>query len=134
MSESNSENSKINYREIKFEFKTMPTTTPETIPTNTSTTATSGLQSNDFIFFSGSQSQNNPPLFTPIEDNVIGAVNRDVKLPDFWADAPEGWFIHAESTFALKRTSEKAKYVYLVNSLPPDVLSRVMDIITNPDS
>ena len=136
MSESNSEQSKINYREIKFEFKTVMTTIPPTIPTNTSTTVTSALQSqNDLLFFgSGSQSQVNPQLFPSLEDNGVDAVNRVVNLPDFWTHAPEGWFVHAESTFALRRTSEKSKYIHLVNSLPADVLSRVMDLITNPDS
>ncbi|XP_046805807.1 uncharacterized protein LOC124420901 [Lucilia cuprina] len=56
-----------------------------------------------------------------------------LKLPPFWVDHPEAWFIHVETQFNTKGiTRDNTKYVYLIVSLPQDVIVSVIDVIRNP--
>ena len=42
-----------------------------------------------------------------------------VKLPSFWTDHPEAWFIHVETQFSAKGiTRDNTKYEHLIVSLP----------------
>ena len=50
------------------------------------------------------------------------------KLPDFWAEAPDMWFVRAEAEFNLRSiTLDTTKYGYLVAHLPENVALRVRD-------
>ncbi|XP_073835814.1 uncharacterized protein [Musca autumnalis] len=55
-----------------------------------------------------------------------------IKLPGFWTNCPEAWFIHAEMQFATKGiTLDKTKYEYVVTALPQEVIMSVLDVIRN---
>lgn len=57
---------------------------------------------------------------------------RIAKLPSFWKDEPEVWFIQVEATFRLHGiTQDSTKYEYLVANLEPSILFLVKDIILN---
>ena len=56
-----------------------------------------------------------------------------LKLPVFWPDSCESWFINAESQFHLKNiTSSTTKFHHVVASLPQKEIDNVVDIIRNP--
>ena len=56
-----------------------------------------------------------------------------LKLPVFWPDSCESWFINADSQFHLKNiTSSVTKFHHVVASLPQKEIDNVVDIIRNP--
>ena len=53
-----------------------------------------------------------------------------VKLPRFWIDLPECWFVQAESQFRTSRiVLEQTKFDYIVQSLPSEAVKAVYDVI-----
>ena len=59
--------------------------------------------------------------------------NRDIKMPKFLPDQPAVFFVMAESQFVLNGiTSDDAKYHHVVSALPPEVVSRIVDLVTEP--
>lgn len=55
------------------------------------------------------------------------------RIPPFWTNSPETWFVQAEAQFELSKIHrEERKYAYLVSSLPQEVIQRVLDVIQNP--
>ena len=55
-----------------------------------------------------------------------------LKLPVFWPDSCESWFINAESQFHLKSiTSSITKFHHVVPSLPQKEIDNVVEIIRN---
>lgn len=60
---------------------------------------------------------------------------RIAKLPPFWREEPEIWFLQVDSNFNLHGiTQDSTKYEYLLSHLDPTVLFAVKDIIMNPPS
>jgi hypothetical protein len=58
----------------------------------------------------------------------------NLRLPNFWPDTPQAWFIFAESEFRVKRVSEEAdKFDLVVSSLPKESLRQVIDVLERPD-
>ena len=58
-----------------------------------------------------------------------------LKLPVFWPDSCESWFINAESQFHLKNiTSSVTKFDHVIASLPQNEIDNVVDIIRNPSA
>jgi len=56
-----------------------------------------------------------------------------IKLPQFWPETPEFWFIQTEAQFALRGIKdENTKYSYVVSAIDQDVAKRVMDFIKTP--
>ena len=56
-----------------------------------------------------------------------------VKLPTFWTDSPEVWFLQAEAQFENKRiTSSRTKFTHCVAALPQDVACRLLDLVRAP--
>lgn len=56
-----------------------------------------------------------------------------IKLPQFWTNCPDAWFVHAEMQFATKGiTTDQTKYEYIITALPQDVIVKVLDFIQNP--
>lgn len=56
-----------------------------------------------------------------------------IKLPQFWVNCPEAWFIHTEMQFATRGIlQDKTKYEYVVTALPQEVIMTVIDVIQNP--
>ena len=82
--------------------------------------------------------QSNLPILNTRENNRTENLNEimatSLKLPLFWTDYPEAWFIHIETLFRTKNiTQDNTKYEYLIISLPQDVIVSVLDIIQNPE-
>jgi hypothetical protein len=58
-----------------------------------------------------------------------------LRLPDFWSDAPAGWFLYAESRFWIRNiTSEVDRFDHLVGALPKSSIRLVMDTLESPDT
>lgn len=53
-----------------------------------------------------------------------------VKLPGFWNELPEVWFVQAESQFRTSRIStERTKFDYTIQALPPETVKNVYDTV-----
>lgn len=66
----------------------------------------------------------------PAEANVA-AVN--FKLPAFWANDPQVWFVQAEAYFATHNVrSSKTKYQVVVSSLSPQYAVEIRDLLLAP--
>ena len=68
------------------------------------------------------------------DENGVAPVSRsEVKMPKFLLDQPAVFFVMTESQFALRNvTSDDAKYHRVVSALPPEVVSRIVDLVTAP--
>lgn len=56
-----------------------------------------------------------------------------LKLPQFWTNCPDAWFIQIEMQFATKGISiDQTKYEYIITALPQEVIIKVLDVIQNP--
>ena len=101
----------------------MTSTTPTTA---TTTASTANLTISGTI----------PALHSDISQlpTTFPSVNRvAVRLPPFWPEDPEMWFVQIEQQFALSDiTSEHTKFSYVVGNLEPKYASEVRDVLTNP--
>ena len=53
-----------------------------------------------------------------------------IKLPTFWTDSPEVWFLQAESQFAIKNvTTSLTKFYHCIAALPQDDVTRLIDLV-----
>ena len=68
------------------------------------------------------------------EDEAVAPVSREyVKMPKFLPDQPSVFFVMTEAQFVLRNiTSDEAKYYHVVSALPPEVVSRIVDLVTAP--
>ena len=68
------------------------------------------------------------------DDNAVAPVSRiEAKMPKFLPDQPAIFFVMAEAQFTLRNvTSDEAKYAHVVSALPPEVVSRIVDLVTTP--
>ena len=56
-----------------------------------------------------------------------------VKLPNFWTDSPEVWFIQSEAQIENKQiTTSRTKFTHCVAVLPQDVACRLLDLVRAP--
>lgn len=56
-----------------------------------------------------------------------------VKLPQFWTNCPDAWFVQVEMQFATKNIGvDQTKYEYIITALPQEVIVKVLDVIQNP--
>lgn len=56
-----------------------------------------------------------------------------LKIPPFWSNRPNLWFLQVETQFRLKGiTTSQTKYDYLISSLPPESMEIVADFLLNP--
>lgn len=56
-----------------------------------------------------------------------------VKLPPFWAEAPDVWFAQVEAQFSTARiTQDRTRYDYVVAHLDSRYATEVRDILANP--
>ena len=59
--------------------------------------------------------------------------NVTVKLPLFWPENIEKWFVQAESQFCLRAvTISQTKFDYCIQAMPQKVTVKVLDLIRNP--
>lgn len=74
----------------------------------------------------------NAPNMADGEEQQVNAVE-PVKVPPFWRNNPNKWFIVAESVFALRRiTSDDSKYRYVIVNLDSETLDAVGDLVETP--
>ena len=65
------------------------------------------------------------------EDPEIGSLK--VKLPSFWPDKPEAWFVQAESNFKARRISNQmSKFHLVVIALDSETVDGVLDLLEAP--
>ena len=49
-----------------------------------------------------------------------------VKLPEFWTDDPDLWFLHAESAFQNAKISQsRTKFDHIIQKLPQKIMVSV---------
>lgn len=66
----------------------------------------------------------------PANSNHISAT---LKLPPFWSNRPDLWFLQVETQFRLKNIStSQTKYDHLISSLTPESMEIVADFLINP--
>ncbi|XP_041480160.1 uncharacterized protein LOC121427702 [Lytechinus variegatus] len=76
------------------------------------------------------------PNVTSTPESILSPVSPSIapvsiKLPPFWANDPEIWFVQVEAQFHTKGiTAEITKFNYVVASLQQEVVMEVRDIIT----
>ena len=71
------------------------------------------------------------------ENSTSGNSGRGItlKLPDFWENDPELWFVNVEAQFLLTnvRRTDTMAYAYVVSELNrPALLAHVMDVVQGP--
>ena len=65
------------------------------------------------------------------EDAAV--VTLTVKLPTFWPDKPEAWFVQAEANFRARRiTSQKTQFNLVLVTLDADTIDGVLDLLEKP--
>ena len=58
-----------------------------------------------------------------------------VKLPDFWTEDPDLWFLHTKSLFwNAQITQSRTKFDYIVQKLPQNIMISVHSLIMNSAS
>ena len=58
-----------------------------------------------------------------------------VKVPAFWPESAEAWFVQVEAQFALKGvTASLMKFYYCVSSFNQETANQVLDLIKSPRS
>lgn len=69
-----------------------------------------------------------------VSTNLTGEISHvGVKLPVFWSNSPNTWFLQAEAQFSLANIKKDiSKYNYVLSSLPQDVAESISDILENP--
>jgi hypothetical protein len=70
----------------------------------------------------------------PPAEHARGSAAASLRLPDFWPDAPEGWFVFIESKFRVKHvTDESEMFDLVVGCLPRNTIRQVIDVLQRPD-
>jgi hypothetical protein len=76
-----------------------------------------------------------PPPEQPAAPTAATGGYAGLRLPDFWSDAPAGWFLYAESRFRIRNiTSEVDRFDHLVGALPKSSVRLVMDTLESLDA
>ena len=59
--------------------------------------------------------------------------SNESRMPKFLPDQPSVFFVMTEAQFVLRNiVSDEAKYYHVVSALPPEVVSRIVDLVTAP--
>jgi len=67
----------------------------------------------------------------PNSSSTVAAVA--IKLPTFWPNQAEVWFMQAEAQFTIRGiTADDTKYYHLLASLDQDTASRVLSMLQHP--
>ncbi|XP_043274387.1 uncharacterized protein [Venturia canescens] len=79
----------------------------------------------------GPASSNNPTNNDGQANQVIAVEN--CKVPQFWKNSPDLWFLQLESVFEASRiTSDKSKYHLVISNLDSTAIHEVADVLRNP--
>ena len=94
-------------------------------------TATSSLFSGDPALDPEIQARTRKDDEREEDETEIGSLK--LKLPAFWPDKAEAWFVQAESHFKARRiTSQQTKYHLVVVALDSDTVDGVLDLLERP--
>ena len=78
-------------------------------------------------------SNNVPVRAEPSSLDLLNTVS--VKVPAFWPDSAEAWFVQVEAQFPLKGvTTSLTKFYYCVSSFNQETANQVLDLIKSPPS
>ena len=77
-------------------------------------------------------------MVTPMPETYF-IVNEEhavsLKLPTFWTNQPEVWFVQAEAQFNFGGiTASDMKYFYILAALNQETVTRLLDLINRPRS
>ena len=73
-------------------------------------------------------SPDNRPIAEPARRTMVEAMAP--RLPQFWMDMPEAWFLQAESAFrSCSVRREQRKYDYIMQQLPAEAVKAVYDAV-----
>ena len=76
---------------------------------------------------------NVPARAKPSSLDLLNTVS--VKVPAFWPDSAEAWFMQVETQFALKGvTTSLMKFYYCVSSFNQETANQLLDLIKSPPS
>ena len=76
---------------------------------------------------------NVPVRAKPSSLDLLNTVS--VKVPAFWPDSAEAWFVQVEAQFVLKGvTASLTKFYYCVSSFNQETANQVLDLIKSPPS
>ncbi|XP_037828132.1 uncharacterized protein LOC119616058 [Lucilia sericata] len=116
----------------------LPIRSPSRNTSQTQNSSSIQQVSNDDANSNTTQQNQTPQTENPLLTGCFTQSNYDlcatsVKLPQFWTNCPDAWFIHAEMQFTTKGISlDRTKYEYIITALPQEVIITVLDIIQNP--
>ena len=69
------------------------------------------------------------------DDHNVATNHVAIKLPQFWTNDPESWFLQAEAMFRRAKVQEEStRFDHVLAMLPCEVIASVRDIIKEPDS
>ena len=70
------------------------------------------------------------------EPSLLDLMNTvSLKVPAFWPDSAEAWFVQVEAQFALMGViASSTKFYYCVSSFNQETANQVLDLIKNPPS
>ena len=68
------------------------------------------------------------------ETNTVAETNAvAIKLPTFWTQQPDVWFLQTEAQFNIRKiTDDTTKFYYLVSALDQATSCRVLDVLSSP--
>lgn len=68
-------------------------------------------------------------------ENATPCAAVTTRIPPFWPADPQAWFLLIESQFALRNiTNSKTKFHHVVSGLTPEMVTKLMDVISNTAS
>ena len=74
-----------------------------------------------------------PSATTPAGQDPGAAFLGTVKLPEFWPDNTDLWFVRADAQFRMKKvTAEQTKFDHVITMLDSKTAAQVMDILVSP--
>lgn len=75
--------------------------------------------------------QTNSDEETDSKTQLSSVTKNTIKLPQFYIQNPESWFIIAEAQFGQKKLSDDWKFNHVIETLPESIAVSVIDVIKN---
>ena len=103
-------------------------TLPNVHHNNTTTDSHSTEPLTDIINLQHSETQTNI-----IPEQLLHNCDKKIRLPNFWCDNPEAWFMNADLQFALNNIIvDNTKYLMVLSALQQEIFCKVLDFIQSP--
>lgn len=73
-----------------------------------------------------------PPIIDSQQREIL-QYNPNIKLPQFWTQCPQAWFIQVDTLFELHNVNnDNTKFQHIIASLSQEVILKVLHFIQNP--